>query len=91
MHKSSCCTVCDVDLLDYHFSKNRHTTEHILFETMQEVRRMKNSPLSTEEIQRVEEVFVLVSAAYLLLPLGLLLFTFSLFCTAYAGAQDIQK
>jgi hypothetical protein len=33
---------------------------------------MKNSPLSTEEIQRVEEVFVLVSAAYLLLPLGLL-------------------
>jgi hypothetical protein len=71
MTASSCFTGCDVDLLDWHFPKNQNTTKHILFEIMQEVHRIKTSPLSTEEIQQVEEVVILVSAAYLLFPLGL--------------------
>lgn len=57
---------------------------------MQDVRRMKNSPLSSEEIQRIEEVVISVSADCLLFPVELVFAYFSPHSYVGAGAQDIQ-
>ena len=75
------------------FEKNQHTTKVLsifLVEIMQDVRRMKNSPLSSEEVQRIEEVVISVSADYLLFPVELVFAYFSPYSYIDAGAQDIQ-
>ena len=73
------------------FPKNQHTTKHILFEIMQEVRRMKTSPLTTEEIERIEEVVIFGLQPIFCSLLDWYLLTFSLFYMVDAGAQEIQK
>jgi hypothetical protein len=58
---------------------------------MQDVRRMKTSPLTTEEIQRIEEVVYIFLQPIFCSLLNWYLLTFSLFHTVDAGDQDIQN